>query len=141
MAEETSRRVQRVEKQIREILGTHLIREFQHHVEGLITISNVRVSPDLKHGRIYLRVLGPSAAQSKIQQSELFDELKERHSELQRFLGKSLGTKYCPKLEFFYDDTLEEVLKVEKTLKMLAEERKALGLVDETTEATETTEE
>ncbi len=77
---------------------------------------------DLRAAKVYVSVLG-----SEEQQNEAVELLQERAFEIQNYIGKELKMRYCPKLTFYPDHTTEQVLKVDRILHELEEERKAKG--------------
>ncbi|WII71963.1 30S ribosome-binding factor RbfA [Bdellovibrio sp. 22V] len=116
------RRVARVEREIQSTIAQFLIRGFKTPLPGLVTVASVRMPADLRSAKVYVSVLGDEK-----QQEEALDLLQERAFEIQNYIGKELKMRYCPKLTFFADHTTEQVLKVEKILQELEEERKSTG--------------
>lgn len=116
------RRVARVEREIQATIAQFLIRGFKTPLPGLVTVASVKMPADLRAAKVYVSVLG-----SDEQKSETIDLLQERAFEIQKYIGSELKMRYCPKLTFFPDHTTEEVLKVERILHELEEERKAKG--------------
>lgn len=116
------RRVARVEREIQTTIAQFLIRGFKAPLPGLVTVASVKMPADLRAAKVYISVLG-----SKEQQDETIELLQDRAFEIQNFIGHELKMRYCPKLSFYVDHTTEQVLKVEKILHELAEERKAKG--------------
>ncbi|MEK2645068.1 30S ribosome-binding factor RbfA [Bdellovibrio sp. BCCA] len=120
------RRVARVEREIQATIAQFLIRGFKTPLPGLVTVSQVKMPADLRAAKVYISVLGSDA-----QQEEALELLQERAFEIQNFIGKELKMRYCPKLTFYPDHTTEQVLKVERILHELEEERKATGKTEE----------
>lgn len=116
------RRVARVEREIQATIAQFLIRGFKTPLPGLVTVASVKMPADLRAAKVYVSVLG-----SDEQKSETIELLQERAFEIQKYIGAELKMRYCPKLTFFPDHTTEEVLKVERILHELEEERKAKG--------------
>lgn len=116
------RRIARVEREIQATIAQFLIRGFKTPLPGLVTVAQVKMPADLRAAKVYISVLG-----SKSEQDEALDLLQERAFEIQNFIGKELKMRYCPKLTFYPDHTTEQVLKVEKILQELEEERKHKG--------------
>lgn len=112
------RRVARVEKEIQATIAQFLIRGFRSPLPGLVTVAHVKMPADLRTAKVYISVLG-----SKQDQEQTLELLQDRAYEIQNFIGKELRMRYCPKLTFFADHTTEELLKVEKILKELEDER------------------
>ena len=114
------RRVARVEKEIQATIAQFLIRGFRGSLPGLVTVAQVKMPADLRSAKVYISVLGTPEEQEKT-----IELLQERAFEIQNFIGQELRMRYCPKLTFFSDHTTEEILKVEKLLKEVEEERRS----------------
>lgn len=104
------RRVNRVAEQIRELVATELYRLADPRF-GLVTISSVVVSQDLRNAKIYWMASG-----DKDRLAEIKAAFESANGVLRRAVAGSLGTKFAPELKFFYDDTLDESLRVEQLL-------------------------
>jgi len=90
---------------------------------GMVSISSVKVTPDLLEARIYLsffQVADANAALRKIQ---------ERSGEIRKDLGNSVRQQLrrIPELKYFRDDTLDHVFKMEELFKQISSERKDKG--------------
>lgn len=86
---------------------------------GMVSISKVNVTPDLLEARIYLSFF-------KIEHPDvLLEEIKAKTSQLRGALGNKLRhqLRRIPELQFFLDDTLDYVFKMEEIFKKLNEER------------------
>ena len=86
---------------------------------GMISISSIKVTPDLLEARIYLslfKVADADAAMKKIEDRswEIKKELAERVKHQLRRI---------PVLHYFKDDTLDNVFKMEELLKQINEEK------------------
>lgn len=79
---------------------------------GMVSISSVKITPDLFEARIYL-----SFFQVKDNEAAL-GKIKERSSEIRGDLGKRVRhqLRSIPQLTFYIDDTLDYVFKIEKLL-------------------------
>lgn len=119
------RRVARVEREIQATIAQFLIRGFKTPLPGLVTVASVKMPADLRTAKVYVSVLGADK-----QQEEALELLQERSFEIQNFIGKELKMRYCPKLTFYIDHTTEQVMKVEKILHDLEQERKQRGGAD-----------
>ena len=86
---------------------------------GMISISSVKITPDLLEARVYLslfKVKDPKAMLQKIE-----DRKWEIKKELTAQVGKQL--RRMPELQFYLDDTLEHAFKIENLLKKINEEK------------------
>lgn len=111
------------QKQIGQLLQKELSDIFQrigfNVIEGgLISISSVRLTPDLLEARVYLSMF-------QIQEpSAMLERIKERMGEIKKALGLRVGKQLrrMPELSFFLDDTLEYVFKMEELFKKIKED-------------------
>ena len=114
------RRVTRVEKEIQITIAKYLISGFSQKLPGLVTVSFVKMPGDLRTAKVYVSVLGADEDKSAV-----IETLNERCFEIQKFIGQELKMRFCPKLTFFEDHTTEQVLKVEKILHEIKNEKKS----------------
>src|SRR3990172_9241193 len=98
-----SRRTERLNDLLREELSELLLRQVKDpRLGGLITITQVLVSADLRHARVYISVLGGEA-----EKREVMTALSSAASYLRRELRSHLTLRYTPDLSFFPDDSIE----------------------------------
>ena len=112
-----SQRQLRVGETIRRALAQVLQRGDVHDDELArmsITVSEVRVSPDLKVATAYVMPLGGD------QEEEALEGLRRNRSELRRAVNKSLTLKFSPELRFRLDQTFD---RMDDTRRMFSEER------------------
>ena len=86
---------------------------------GMISISSVKITPDLYEARIYL-----SFFQVKDTDAAL-EKFKELSSEIRGELGRRMRhqLRIIPQLTFYLDDTLDYVFKIEKLLDDIKKEK------------------
>lgn len=92
-----SRRVARVERELFQIVSEFLQFELGEPMPAFVSVTAVEVSPDLKHARVYFRVVGEEEDQ-KISEEILADHRKN----FQSVVAKKLKTKFCPVLKFIF---------------------------------------
>ena len=93
-------------------LSEILEREVQDPRVRLVTVTHVKVSPDLRHARVFVSALGGPEDRKKILQGLRSATGYARHS-----LGQRLHhLKRIPELAFDYDDTLEQEMRIEQLL-------------------------
>ncbi len=80
---------------------------------AFVTVTNVRVSPDLGIAKIYVSVLGTQDAKTVMAQ------LEKHNKEIRKLFGAQIRhqARIVPELKFFLDDSLNYVDKIEKLLK------------------------
>ena len=102
------RRAFRVADKIRTTIALQLQRVADPRFH-LVTITSVVVSPDLRYAKVYWVVSG-----EKERIEEVSEAFETANSIFKKAVGKELGVRYNPDIEFFYDDTLETVEEVER---------------------------
>ena len=86
---------------------------------GMISISSVKITPDLLEVRVYLSLFQVKDPKAMLQKIE--DRKWEVKKELTARVGKQL--RRMPELHFYLDDTLEHAFKIEGLLKKINEEK------------------
>jgi ribosome-binding factor A len=86
---------------------------------GMISISSVKITPDLLEVRVYLSLFQVKDPKAMLQKIE--DRKWEIKKELTARVGKQL--RRMPELQFYLDDTLEHAFKIENLLKKINEEK------------------
>lgn len=89
---------------------------------GGAVIHAVRVSGDLRHARVWVRLGEPGADEARRRQ--LLAALQRASGFLRRELGVRLGIRHTPELTFVWDDTAERAARVEQLLEEIREERR-----------------
>lgn len=102
MSKEYSRSL-RVGEQIQRELARMIPQEVKDPRVGLVSISEVRVSSDLAHARIFMTVLGADAEGA----AETISILNRAAPFLRHVLGKRLMLRIIPQLNFVYDEALD----------------------------------
>jgi ribosome-binding factor A len=112
------RRVDRIEEQLRLELSEIVEREIQDPRVHFVTISRVRVTPDLGHARVFITVLGTADERRKALQG-----LRSAASFVKRSLAKRLHhLRRVPELVFEYDESIEKELRLDQLLEQIKTE-------------------
>jgi ribosome-binding factor A len=121
----SSNRPERVGDAIRDELSQMIARTVHDPGIGFLTLTRVKVTPDLQMARVYYTTLGDDAARR-----ETGKALKRASPFLRRQLGQRLRLRRVPELEFFYDASIAHADRVERILHELEEERAARAGAD-----------
>lgn len=108
-------RRQRVADEIKRIIGEIFIKDLPSANSSLITVTNVRMTSDLREAKIYLSIYNKNAGQSA---RELKNIIK-KGSYIRGLVGNRISLKYVPKLLFFEDDTLDYVDNIERLIQSI----------------------
>ena len=112
-------RMRRVDEAVREVLGDALSQDLKDPRVGFVTVTQVKTSPDLRHARVYVSVLGPPD-----EQEATLAGLRSAHGFLQRRLAGQLRLKNTPELEFELDDTAARAARLEHLIDEVTEDDK-----------------
>ena len=113
----SSSRMRRVDEAIRQVIGDAVAGALKDPRVGFVTVTDVRTSPDLRHARVYVSVLGEHGRASSEDERELtLAGLQSAHGYLQARLARELRLKRTPALEFLYDETTDRAMRVEQLL-------------------------
>ena len=108
-----SHRLEKVENLIKEEISLIFLRKLQDPTFGLLTITNVKLSPDLRVAKVYVSVF----------EKEKRDFVLEKISAVTGYIRSELASKirirFVPELRFYIDDTLDYVEKIENLIKKI----------------------
>ena len=111
-----SQRQLRVGELVKQNLGELFIRneaKIPSINSKLITVTEVRMTPDLKTARVYVIPLGG------VEMKETVRVLTEYSHIVRKALSKRLDIKFLPKLPFVEDNSFEYAEKIEKIIKKI----------------------
>ena len=100
-------RAERLAVLIKEELGRILQRDLKDPRIGFASITNVRVSKDMSHAKIYVSVLG-----DKEQQQATMKGLESAKGFIRSELGKRIRLRHTPEIHFTADTSLEEGARI-----------------------------
>jgi ribosome-binding factor A len=112
------RRQERLAEQIKEEVSMIIAGEVEDPRVGTVTVTDARLTPDLRYAKIYVTVLG-----SEQEIDESLAALKHAAGFIRTQLGAVLRMRRTPELHFVYDNTTEAATRIERILS--EEEEKA----------------
>ena len=107
-------RIRRVNEAVREVVS-ETVGELKDPRIGFVTVTGVETSPDLRHARVFVSVLG-----SEVKRAKTLDGLAAAHGVLQARLARELRMKRTPQLTFEYDPTVERGVRMTQLIDELA---------------------
>ena len=113
-------RPDRVGEQIRQLLSESLARDVHDPGLGFVTLTRVRVSPDLQTARVFYTSMGDEKARKDTRRA-----LDRAMSFLRRQIGRQLRLRRVPELVFQFDESVESQERIERILLDLKAEREA----------------
>jgi len=79
--------------------------------DASLTVSNVKMSPDLKYARIFVFPLGGKNS------NKIISELNESSSYINKKIAKKINLKFSPKVSFVLDESFDYADKINRILK------------------------
>jgi ribosome-binding factor A len=108
--------MRRVNESVRQVLAEALL-DLKDPRIGLVTVTGVDTSPDLRHATVYVSVLG-----SEKKRAASMRGLDAAHGLLQARIGRELRMKRTPQLAFEYDPSVERGVRMTQLIDELAPE-------------------
>ena len=106
------KRVDRINRQILDILSDILIKDIDLSYLGFITFTNVDVAPDLRTAKVFYSVLNGNLPDSKVEV-----EINKKQKAFKKFMSPQLSLRYTPDIRFVLDETLAYSEKIDNLLK------------------------
>ncbi len=111
-----SERMRRVNESVRAVVAEG-VRELKDPRIGLVTVTAVAVTADLREATVFVSVLGSERARQRT-----LAGLASAHGVLQAKIGRELTLRRTPTLAFAYDDAVERGVRMTKLIDDLAAE-------------------
>jgi ribosome-binding factor A len=100
-------RMRRVDVAVRAVLSDAIAKDLQDPRVGFVTVTAVKTSPDLRHARVYVSVLGDEQARS-----DTLDALRSARGVLQGRVAAELSLKNTPTITFEYDESIDRGMRI-----------------------------
>lgn len=119
MQKKNSNRMDRVNEEFKRELSKIIDQGLKNpNITGLISVTKVKTSSDLKIARVYISILGSKSKKNTL------EGIKKASGFIRTELARRVNLRYTPELIFELDETLEYGAKIEKILKEIKSEKK-----------------
>lgn len=105
-------RTEKVAEEIKHQLANILTRDLAELHLGLVTVTRVRISKDLKNAKIYLSFIG-----NKEPVKTCIEKVNNRKKQIRMHLGHNMHLRFVPELDFYFDDTIEYASRIDEIIK------------------------
>jgi ribosome-binding factor A len=105
-------RLEKVASMLHHELGTIISRECADGGFGFTTVTEVRMTPDLKLAKVYVSIFG----EAKVREKTL-KHLEARKKDIRHQMAGRVSMKFIPALQFYHDATLDNVMHLEQLIK------------------------
>lgn len=114
------RRQHRVGQAIRSLISGLLLKGFRDpRIQGMITVTQVEMTPDLKLARVYVSILNKGEELSQKSQKECLKGLKTATPFIRSQMGEVLDLRYMPYIEFKIDESINYSQKLDELFKKI----------------------
>ncbi len=107
-------RAEKVAEEIKHQISDVLTKDLSELHLGLVTVTNVLMSNDLKTAKIYLSFLG-----NKEPVKTCLDKINFRKKQIRMHLSSKVYIKSIPELFFYYDDRMQYADKIDELIKQI----------------------
>jgi len=108
-------RLERVSQLIRDELAEIMLKDIRDPLIGFVTLTEVKVSPDLRQAKVFFSVLGDAQ-----QIRNAIKGVRRARKHINALLAERLELRYVPKLVFVYDETAARAQRLEELLRQEA---------------------
>jgi ribosome-binding factor A len=109
--------MRRVNEAVREVVSNHIAGDLKDPRIGFVTVTGVDTSPDLRHARVFVSVLG-----NEVEREEGLQGLTSAAGFLQSQVGAELRMKRTPTLEFVHDPSIDHGMRIERLISEVTDE-------------------
>ena len=105
-------RTEKVAEEIKHQMASILSRDLAELKLGLVTVTRVKISRDLKNAKIYLSFIG-----NKEPAEICIEKVSNRKKQIRMHLGSKMHLRFVPELDFYFDDTIEYASRIDELIK------------------------
>lgn len=114
-------RLGRVNEEIMKAISHTITYELKNpDVTGMISVTRVKTTPDLKYAKVYVSLLNSKSIEKTM------NGLKESAGFIRSQVAKIVNLRITPELVFEYDDSIEHGEKIDNILKQISKQDKEL---------------
>ena len=118
MPNKNNNRIGRIDEEYKKVLSQIIGYELKNpNVTGLISVTKVKVTPDLKYAKVYVSIMNSKNIK------ETMEGLKKSSGFIRTELAKKVNLRNTPELTFEIDDSIEYGAKIDSILKEIIPEK------------------
>lgn len=110
-------RMNKVDEELKkEISGIISLELKNPHLTGLVSVSKVKTSPDLKYARVYVTMINEKDKKENLR------VLKQSSGFIRSLIAKRINMRYTPELVFEFDDSIEYGARIDEIINKISKE-------------------
>lgn len=107
-----SNRMNKIDEEIKKEISTIISTELKNpHLTGLISVSKVKTTPDLRFAKVYVTMINEKS------KKENLSILKQSSGYIRSAIAKKINLRYTPELVFEFDESIEYGSRIDEILK------------------------
>jgi ribosome-binding factor A len=111
-------RAEKVGSLIKEEISVIIQRSLSEPSNGFITVTDVRMSPDLRIAKVYVSIFSPPDVKEKT-----LKMIEAKKKEIRSLIGSRIRLKFTPEIHFYLDETLDRVETIDNLIKKIHNEK------------------
>lgn len=117
-----SNRMNKIDEELKKEISNIISTELKNpHLTGLISVTKVKTTPDLRFARVYVTMINEKS------KKENLSILKQSSGYIRSTVAKRINLRYTPELIFEFDDSLEYGSRIDEILKNITKDIKKEG--------------
>ena len=107
-----SNRMNKIDEELKKEISSIISTELKNpHLTGLISVSKVKTTPDLRYAKVYVTMINEKS------KKENLSILKKSSGFIRSEIAKKINLRYTPELVFEFDESLEYGTRIDEILK------------------------
>ena len=124
-----TRRQEKVARIVKEAVNNAITQHLSDpRIEGLVSITRVEMTADLRNANVYISVLGKDEAA----QNKTFAAIVHAKNRIQSLISGKIQSRFCPVLHFYNDDKFKKTLETIKLIEKVANDLNKDNISNET---------
>lgn len=115
----SKKRINRVSELLKQEISKIIRREVKDPRIGFVSVTDVEVSGDLKHAKVFVSVYG-----SETEKEQTMVGLKQASGYIKKLVGERITTYHTPDIIFRYDNSIEHGVHISNLIKEVREKEK-----------------
>lgn len=114
-----SNRMNKIDEEIKKEISTIISTELKNpHLTGLISVSKVKTTPDLRFAKVYITMINEKSKKQNL------SILKQSSGFIRSVIAKKINLRYTPELIFEFDESIEYGSRIDEILKNITKDLK-----------------
>ncbi len=116
-----TRRQEKAARLVKEVVSEAILSHLSDpRITGLVTVTRVAVTPDMRNADVYLSVFGASDSEKE----RTFEAITHARTRIQSLLAGAMHSKFCPSLRFHKDEQFQKMLETMRLIDQVASEHR-----------------